>query len=76
MTDKEKRLLELLDAVAETDAEEIDCDAFLDRVAGYVERLGPEEALSDEFRAVAKHIRICPECREEFEALLALYRGT
>lgn len=66
----EEQLLELLNALVETDEHEIDCDDFIHRAAAYVEQLHAGGTASDQFLAEAKHLRICRECREEFEALL------
>lgn len=73
MNDIENKLKALLECVTETSPEEIDCDAFLDRVGTLVERVrmgvDPEETM----QVVAQHAKVCPECREELEALLALH---
>ena len=42
MTFTRDDLLKLLQLVDVTSAEEIDCTEFLHRVAGYLERLGPD----------------------------------
>jgi len=75
MIETEQELLDLLAAIADTRDVEIDCDAFLDRVAPLAEQLRQEVALSDAFYAEAHHLRICSGCREEFDALLAVLRG-
>ena len=68
-----EELQALLQLVEVTEESEIDCDQFLDRVASYVEQLlasdDPSETLGG-FEKVVQHMKICPECREEFEALL------
>jgi len=75
MNEIEKKLIELLSTVAQTHESEIDCEECLHRVAAYVEQFHPDATLSAEFWDVAAHLRICPECREEFEALLKLHRN-
>lgn len=70
----EKQLLELLDNLAETEVEEIDCDAFLDRLGPYAEEFCAKGAVSDKFMAEAQHLRVCRECKEEFMALLSILR--
>lgn len=72
MNDVEKKLLELLASVANTRENEIDCDECLHRVAAHVEQFRPDVKLSPEFWDVAAHLRVCLECREEFETLLRL----
>lgn len=62
-------LLKLLQLIDVTSAEEIDCSEFMHRVAGYLERLGPEGTPPPGYEDVVQHLRVCPECLEEFEAL-------
>ncbi len=68
-----EQLRDLLQQVAATQAEEIDCEEFLARVATYLEKLRAEETLASELSQVAQHLRVCPNCSEEFEALLASF---
>ena len=72
MTTAEEKLRELLALLNTTEAEEIDCDEFLDGVAAYVEHTGVAE-LPEAHLAVSQHVNVCPECREELEALLDHY---
>ena len=64
------QLAELARIIAETAPQEIDCDTVLDRVAAYLETAERGERLPEELRAVAQHLEVCPECKQEFEALL------
>ena len=66
-----RKLLQLVDITA---VDEIDCTEFLHRVAGYLERLGPDGTPPPGSEAVVHHLRVCPECLEEFEALYRLVR--
>ena len=66
-----QRLLRLLDL---TEAQEIDCDEFLDRVAEFAERAELSPATSPEDARLIRHLKICPECTEEFDALCAVLR--
>jgi hypothetical protein len=68
------QLLELLRAVMATAPEEIDCEEFLDRVGAFLEALGPDGWVPAELRAVSQHLEVCPECKEEFDALLKLHQ--
>lgn len=63
------RLLELVDV---TEVDEIDCSEFLERVGGYLERLGPDGRAPEGYEDVVQHLRVCPEC---FEELRLLYRA-
>ncbi len=75
MKPAEEKLRELLKLLDVTEAEEIDCDEFLDRVVAYVENVKTEE-LPEARRALSQHAGVCPECREELEALLEYYSKT
>ena len=70
MSDLEGQLRALLELVHATDPREIDCDEFLERVAGVVDALGADAAPPPELDAVSQHLTVCPECREEFDALV------
>jgi hypothetical protein len=76
MTDEIRRHLErLARAVADTAPEELDCDAVLGLVGGYLETIERGEDLDSELQMVRQHLSVCPECREEFDALLAYHRS-
>jgi len=62
-------LRKLLELVEVTEDHEIDCAELLSRIAGYLERLGPDGTPPPGYEDVVHHLRICPECLEEFEAL-------
>lgn len=69
--DELRELLHLLDL---TRAEEIDCEQFLHLSASYVERVLDAGAPPAGFEDVVHHLRVCPECAEELDALYrALY---
>lgn len=63
-------LIKLLQLLAVTETDEIDCEEFLVRVAGFLERLGPDGTPPEGYEDVVQHLRVCPECLEEFGALL------
>ena len=68
-----QQLQDLARTVARTRHDEISCDAMLDRLASYAER---GQALPDSERsAVESHLAICPECTEEYHALLTAIRS-
>ncbi len=66
------RLLQLLDITA---VDEIDCTEFLHRAAGFVERYEPGGAHPPGYEDVVQHLKACPECLEEFQALYAALRA-
>lgn len=56
--------------IAATRDSELDCGALLDRVAAYLEDVKAGRAPDASMREVAQHLTVCPECHEEFVALL------
>lgn len=68
-----EQLEELLRAIAVTEPREIDCEEFLDRVGAYLEGRDRDSEVPRELRLVAQHLDVCPQCREEFDALLELH---
>lgn len=65
-----ERLTALLRRILATEPHEIDCDEFLARAAQFLESLETEREQPPELDAVVQHLDVCPECREEFEALI------
>ena len=68
MTLSRDALRRLVELVAATENDEIDCDEVLRRVAGYVECLRSGRDPTPEHAQVVQHLKVCPECLEEFEA--------
>lgn len=66
-----KTLLRLVDV---TEAEEIDCDELLERLGSYVEGLGEDGTPPPGAEDVVQHLRVCPECLEEVQALYEAFR--
>lgn len=70
--DELRTLLGLLDV---TEPEELNCEEFLAEVPGYLEKLRtldvPRIAGYESF---LHHLKICPECLEEFEGLCEAMR--
>jgi len=56
--------------LSETTDQEIDCAEVLHRVAPLLKALCDRADLSTHLQQVEQHLRICPECREEFVALI------
>jgi len=71
MSSARDKMIELLKLVQATRTREIDCDQFLERVGALLER-GLRDLPPDLIEA-AQHLEVCPECHEEFEALLELH---
>ena len=67
-------LVALLRLVNITNAEEIDCDEFLSRVSRYVEDMMNSPDAPQGHDQLLHHLKVCPECLEEFEAFCAAVR--
>lgn len=65
-----EQLAQLARLAAATEQGEIDCEEELRRVAAYLAALKRGDSPGDYLRQVARHIEICPECHEEFLALI------
>ena len=71
-----EQLAELARSVAETADEEIDCEEMLTRAAAFIEAAtGKQGDLPQSLRVVAQHPKVCPECREEMDVMLAARFG-
>jgi hypothetical protein len=57
-----------------TRPEEMTCDEWLDHVGEYAEALLAGGPVPPTLAEVERHMDICPECTEEFRALLAALR--
>ena len=71
---EKQKLVELLRVVLATAPDEIDCDRFLERVAAFLHEVGPDGEIPSDLRAVSQHLEVCPECKEEFDALIDHHR--
>lgn len=70
MSATDPQLENLARLVGATVDDEIDCAELLSRVAVYLRALESRAELDDGLRQVAQHLRVCPECHEEFLALI------
>ena len=65
-----EEIAELLRLIGLTRDEEIDCERCLALVAEFAERKLVGQSVPAGLEAVAHHLSVCAECREEYEALL------
>ena len=72
MTDHNLR--DLVGVLLKTRSDELTCDEWLDHVGSYAEAAAAGSPAPEGSDRVAHHLSLCPECREEFEALLAALR--
>ncbi len=70
MTLTPKQIEALLQMLSHTQAEELSCDEYLDRLAEYVETYLSGSSLPEGLRAIEGHLDLCNHCQEEFQALL------
>lgn len=60
----------LLRLIADTKSEEVDCDDMMLALARFGQRLVGTHTGNDELDGLIQHhLKICPECHEEFEML-------
>lgn len=67
-----KNLGELLGLTAE---QEIHCGDFLRHVGEYARATQERTPLDETLQLVHQHTTVCPECREEFEALMKILKA-
>jgi hypothetical protein len=70
MKPNEEQLADLARMLDCTEEVEIDCDELLARVAAYLESVSGGAVLTETLRQVGRHLALCPECYEEFVALV------
>lgn len=63
-------LKKVLQSLTITEVEEMTCSECFEEVDQYVELLREGKSPADLMPLVKHHIKLCPPCREEFEALL------
>jgi hypothetical protein len=66
-----KEVRDLLEASLATRDVEIGCDDCLMQVASYCETELAGKEVPEALRLVREHLEICPDCHEEYQALLA-----
>jgi hypothetical protein len=62
--------------LAETREEEIGCDECFEQVDRFIEMELSGLSAAEAMPLVQLHLETCPECHEEFEALLRALRAT
>lgn len=66
------RILDAIAATSDSESEEAFCDQTQALLAAYVELELAGERADRAYPAVARHLIVCPDCREEYESLRAL----
>jgi len=67
-------LAALLEAIAVTQEEELDCDGCLALVGRFAEAELSGKTPTEAVQVVRQHLAICGDCREEYETLLVALR--
>ena len=75
MTLSKKEIEGLMRLVGLTKDEEINCEQCLSLVAEFAEQKLAGKSVSEGLQAVEHHLNVCPECREEYEALQQVLKG-
>lgn len=77
MAPQEERLHRLLTAIftIHQDEELIDCETCSQQLDCLVDMANKGANLRDLLPAVEEHLRCCPDCNEEFQALAAIIRA-
>lgn len=70
------RFLHLVEHIFATEADEIDCDACFSKLDRYAEITLAGQDAARFMPRVDSHLRHCPACREEYEALLSALKAT
>ena len=60
----------LMNSLSITQDYELNCNEFLDKMAEFAEREYLGKSIPDALEAVQHHLKLCAECREEYESLL------
>jgi len=66
-----EKIKKLIDLVATTQNDPLDCDGCLERIAEFAEAHLAGRSLSAALGSVRMHLESCGCCQDEFEALLA-----
>ena len=67
--DLRTNLADLAKAICETEVDELDCDALVDRLAEYLEAVETERTLTHDLRRIEQHLAVCGDCAEELRLL-------
>ena len=68
---QEKKLAAVLEMLVKTEAHEISCSDVGDALAEFADLHRSGKEVKHLMPLVHQHLEMCPDCREEYEALLA-----
>ena len=75
MTLSKEQIKALIEVIAATQENEIDCDGCLAALAEFAENELAGKSIPEALGIVKAHLGICRECREEYAALRAGLEG-
>jgi hypothetical protein len=75
MSLSKQEIEDLMRIVGLTMDDEFDCERCLQQVAEFADRVLMGRSIPAGMEAIAQHLSVCAECREEFEALLRALDG-
>ncbi len=71
----QEKLASLVEMLRLTQPNELTCDDLLDHVAKYADACAKDLPVPAGSEGVKHHLSICPECTEEFNALVDVLRS-
>lgn len=72
MDDAQMKTVKMLDMIANTAEEELTCDEVFDLLDQFTEMAQRGEDVARLMPLVHQHLQMCPECKEEYDALLRI----
>lgn len=69
-------LAKMMKMLAVTQDRELNCDEVYALLDQFAEAISRGEAIRGVLVPVEQHLKVCPDCREEYETLLAMIRAT
>lgn len=72
MSQSEEMLKKLMQQIARTQEKELDCGEVFAILDQYTEAVVEGKDVTAEFAQVVQHLDLCPDCVEEYEALLSV----
>ena len=72
MSQSEDALRKLMERIARTQQRELDCGEVFAVLDQYTDAIVEGKDVSAEFTEVILHLELCPDCLEEYEALLSV----
>ena len=72
MSQSEDMMRKLVEQIALTKERELDCGEVFAVLDQYTEAIAAGEDVQEQFALVIQHLELCPDCLEEYEALLTV----